>query len=180
MTCIVGIATPTGVLMGADSAGVSGLDISNRKDVKVFKNEDLVIGCTTSFRMIQLLQYSLHPPKRHPDTDAMRYMVTEFTESVRNCFRNGGFMSKDSEREVGGTFLVGCAGRLFRVDSDFQVGERADGFDAIGCGDAYALAAMACIDGSLSPRDRLQRALETAEHFSAGVRGPFVFEEHMC
>lgn len=176
MTCIVGIADGEKVIIGADSAGVGGLDISNRKDVKVFKNEGLVIGCTSSFRMIQLLQYQLHPPKRHPDVDPMRYMVTDLIEAVRTCFRNGGFMTKDKEAEIGGCFLVGLAGRVFRVESDFQVGERADGFDAAGCGESYALGAMACMP-DMPVRDRLTRALETAARFSAGVRGPFVFEE---
>jgi len=177
MTCIVGLVNGAQVVIGADSAGVGGLDIANRKDVKVFRNQDLVIGCTTSFRMIQLLQYQLSPPKRHPDTDVMRYMVADFVEAVRTCFRNGGFMTRNADVETGGTFLVGCAGRLFRVDSDFQVGERADGFDAIGCGDSYALGALACLPPDMGARDRLHSALQTAAHFSAGVRGPFVFEE---
>lgn len=30
------------------------------------------------------------------------------------------------------------ASRLFRIDSDYQVGECADGYDAIGCGDEVA------------------------------------------
>ena len=177
MTCIVGIATGGKVYMGADSAGVGGWDIANRKDVKVFKNGDLVMGCTTSFRMLQLLQYQLQPPKRHPDTDVMRYMVTDFIEAVRNCFRNGGFMTKDREAEAGGSFLVGCAGRLFQVHGDFQVAERAEGFDACGCGENYALGAMAVMPLSGPPRERLEVALSIAERFSAGVRGPFVFEE---
>ena len=177
MTCIVGIAAGGKVYMGADSAGVGGMDIANRKDVKVFRNEDLVMGCTTSFRMIQLLQYMLHPPKRHPDTDVMKYMVTDFIEAVRTCFRNGGFMTKDREAEAGGSFLVGCAGRLFQIHGDFQVAERAEGFDACGCGESYALGALATLSVDARPFDRLQHALRIAEHFSAGVRGPFVFEE---
>lgn len=177
MTCIVGIAAEGKVFMGADSAGVGGWDIANRKDVKVFKNEGLVIGCTTSFRMIQLLQYQLHPPKRHPETDVMKYMVTDFVEAVRTCFRNGGFMTKDREAEAGGVFLVGCAGRLFRIDNDFQVGERAEGFDACGCGESYALGALGCLPQDEPPIERIRHALTIAEHFSAGVRGPFVFEE---
>lgn len=177
MTCIVGIAAEGKVFMGADSAGVGGWDIANRKDVKLFKNEGLVIGCTSSFRMIQLLQYQLHPPKRHPDTDVMKYMVTDFIEAVRTCLRNGGFMKKEAEVEQGGCFLVGCAGRLFQVHGDFQVAERADGFDACGCGESYALGALAVMSASGPPRERLQGALEIAAHFSAGVRGPFVFEE---
>ena len=176
MTCIVGLAHDGKVLIGADSAGVGGLDIQNRRDVKVFINGDFVMGCTTSFRMIQLLQYKLQPPQRHPDIDVMRFMVTDFIESVRRLFRDGGFATKKEEAESGGTFLVGHAGRLFRVDSDYQVGERADGFDACGCGESYALGSMACTDG-MSARDRLGQALQVAAHFSAGVRGPFVFAE---
>lgn len=176
MTCIVGIVDGSKVLIGGDSAGVGGLDIQNRKDVKVFTNGDFVMGCTSSFRMIQLLQYKLSPPKRHPETDVMRFMVTDFVESVRTLFREGGFTTKDKDVESGGTFLVGHAGRLFCIANDFQVGERADGFDACGCGESYALGTLACTDGQPA-KDRITKALETAAHFSAGVRGPFVFAE---
>lgn len=176
MTCIVGIAHEGKSIIGADSAGAAGYDIANRKDAKVFTNGGLVIGCTSSFRMIQLLQYQLVVPKRHPDTDLMRYMVSEFVEAVRKCFRDGGFTRKESEAEQGGTFLVGISGRLFCIQGDFQVAERTDGFDACGCGEAYALAAMACT-ATLAPLDRLRNALQIAEHFSAGVRGPFTFLE---
>lgn len=176
MTCIVGLVHGNKVLIGADSASVGGLDIQNRRDVKVFINGEFVMGCTSSFRMIQLLQYSLHPPKRHPDVDVMRFMVTDFIEAVRKCFREGGFTSKKDDTEIGGTFLVGHAGRLFRVDSDYQVGERADGFDSVGCGEPFALGAMRCTR-DWGARDRVQNALETAAHFSAGVRGPFGFAE---
>jgi ATP-dependent protease HslVU (ClpYQ) peptidase subunit len=85
-------------------------------------------------------------------------------------------MTKEKDAEAGGTFLVGYAGRLFCVQGDFQVAERTDGFDACGCGESYALGAMACLP-EMEPRARLTRALEMAAHFSAGVRGPFVFQE---
>jgi ATP-dependent protease HslVU (ClpYQ) peptidase subunit len=176
MTCIVGIAEQGKVFLGADSAGVSGLDIANRKDAKIFRNGEFVMGCTTSFRMIQLLQYKFTPPKRHPDTDVMHFMVADFVEAVRQLFKNGGFAAKDREVDSGGVFLVGYAGRLFCIQSDFQVAERVDGFDACGCGESFALASMfMSVDKPI--RERLQSALEVAAYFSAGVRGPFVFEE---
>ena len=59
MTCIVGMLNKGKVIIGADSAGVSGLDVQIRKDPKVFITGEFVIGCTTSFRMIELLQFSL-------------------------------------------------------------------------------------------------------------------------
>ena len=176
MMCIVGIAHGDKVLIGADSAGSNGYSIANRKDVNVFKNDGFVIGCRTSFRMIQVLQYKFSPPKRHPETDVMKYMVSEFAEAVRSCFKEGGFAPTNNNVDTGGTFLVGYQGRLFRMDSDYQVGESADGFDACGCGEAYALGVMQS-NTHLDPKARVLKSLETAAYFSCGVRGPFVFEE---
>lgn len=178
MTCIVGIAQSGRVSIGGDSAGVAGHDLRIRRDEKVFKNGDFVFGCTTSFRMIQLLRYKLKLPMRHPDMDVMEYMTTEFIDAVRQCLKDGGFATKDKESEIGGTFLVGHGGRLFRIEDDYQVGECAEGYDACGCGQSYALASlystrqtnanvMACINS----------ALACAAHFSAGVVGPFVFQD---
>src|ERR1019366_6351782 len=79
------------------------------------------------------------------------------------------------ERESGGTFLVGTHGRLFEVSSDYQIGEPADPYAAVGCGSEVALGALHATGGSkMTPHQRLEAALAAAERFSNGVRGPFV------
>jgi ATP-dependent protease HslVU (ClpYQ) peptidase subunit len=178
MTCIVGVIDKKEdkVLIGGDSAGVGGYDVTIRKDVKVFKVGDFVIGCTTSFRMIQLIRFSFSPPKRHPDTDIYKYMCTEFINELRRCFKDGGYAEKEKEAERGGRFLVGYGNRLFKIDDDYQVGESMDGFDACGCGAVYSLGALKAMDESGDVKERVERSLEIAVHFSAGVRPPFVFE----
>lgn len=178
MTCIVGIAHNNRVFIGGDSAGVSGLDLRVRRDQKVFINGDFVFGCTSSFRMIQLLRYALQPPKRHPDTEVVAFMSTTFIDAVRYTLKDGGFAGRSNEVESGGTFLVGYAGRLFSIHNDYQVAETTDGFDACGCGESYALGSMfATKSEKRDVLDRLNSALECAAHFSAGVVGPFVFVE---
>lgn len=178
MTCIVGIVHANRVLIGGDSAGVSGLDLRIRRDEKVFTNGEFVFGCTTSFRMIQLLRYKLTPPKRHPDTDVMAFMATTFVDAVRYTLKDGGFAGRVNEVESGGTFLVGYANRLFTVASDYQVGESAEDFDACGCGDMYALGSLMTSKGSgQTAMQRLSLALDCAAHFSGGVIGPYVFKE---
>ena len=177
MTCIVGIAQLGRVYIGGDSAGVSGLDLRIRRDEKVFVNGDFVFGCTTSFRMIQLLRYKLDPPLRHPSMDVMAYMSTTFIDAVRQTLKDGGFAGKSNEVESGGTFLVGHAGRLFSIHSDYQVAENADRFDACGCGEAYALGSLFNTNFEQTISERLFTALTCAAHFSAGVVGPFVFAE---
>jgi len=172
LTCIVGLVDKEGVFIGGDSAGVGGTSLTVRADQKVFLNGDFIMGFTTSFRMGQLLRYGLKPPTYHPDVDVFQYMVTDFIDSIRTCLKNGGWASREKDVEVGGTFLVGFKGRLFKIDSDYQVGEPAQPFDCCGCGEDIALGAMYA-SADLLPEIRIKQALEAAETFSAGVRGPF-------
>src|SRR5689334_16657482 len=133
MTCIVGLIEKKKVYIGGDSAGVAGLDVTVRKDPKVFKVGDFVIGCTTSFRMMQLIRFSFNPPKRFEGDDIFKYMCSEFVNVLRRCLKDGGYAKKENEEESGGTFLVGHQDRLFRIDSDYQVGESQKPFEAVGC-----------------------------------------------
>lgn len=177
MTCIVGIVKKEKVFMAADSAGVGGYDVTIRLDPKIFKVDDFLIGCTTSFRMIQLLRFSFNPPKMHPDTDIYEYMCTDFVNRMRDCFKTGGFTTIKDSVENGGTFLVGYKNRLFTIHDDFQVGESSDRFDAVGCGTPYALGVMAALHNTdIEPELLLNRALEITTHFSAGVRPPFILK----
>ncbi|MCW4581987.1 hypothetical protein [Gluconacetobacter entanii] len=165
--------------MMGDSAGVAGLDLSLRKDSKVFRAGDVVMGFTSSFRMGQLLQYNLSAPRYHPDVDLFTYMVTAFIPAVRDCLKSGGYTYVDNNKEHGGCFLVGIKGRLFQIESDFQVGESHYPFDAVGCGAPYALGALSVLleDESRTPEQKLSCALLRAERFSAGVRRPFHYEK---
>ena len=173
MTAIVGLVQDGSVFIGGDSAGVSGLNLAVRADTKVFRKDRYLFGFTTSFRMGQLIRYSLRLPKPKGDID--KFMATRFIDALRDCLKTGGWAKKENDREEGGTFLVGVGGQLFAVYDDYQVGTAADGFAAVGCGDQVALGALyATQDGGLKPRRRIKIALRAAERFSAGVRGPFV------
>jgi ATP-dependent protease HslVU (ClpYQ) peptidase subunit len=149
------------------------MSLAVRADTKVFRKGRYLFGFTTSFRMGQLIRYSLALPAPKGDLD--RFMTTRFVDALRDCLKTGGWARKEDEREVGGTFLVGVRGRLFAVYDDYQVGKAADGFAAVGCGDQIALGALYATKGTgMKPRARIKVALGAAERFSAGVRGPFV------
>jgi ATP-dependent protease HslVU (ClpYQ) peptidase subunit len=172
MTAIVGLSRGGAVFIGGDSAGVSGLDLTVRADTKVFRRGGYLFGFTTSFRMGQLIRYTLEvpPPKKNLD----RFMSTTFVDALRECLKTGGWARKEEEQEVGGTFLVGVRGRLYEVHGDYQIAKPADGFAAVGCGDQVALGALYATAGrGMRPRARVKLALRAAERFNAGVRGPF-------
>jgi hypothetical protein len=172
LTCIAGVVHNGRVYIAGDSAGVSGYSLTPRADKKVWTTGPYAFGFTTSFRMGQLMRYSFQPPT--PEGDLHRFMVTTFVDALRTCLKDGGWARKDSEQEWGGEFLVGVHGRLFKVASDYQVGESRNGYDATGCGNALALGALHATAG-LKPRRRLTRALAAADHHSAGVTGPYVY-----
>ena len=176
MTCIVGLVHNGTVYMGGDSAGVSGWDMTIRRDPKVFRNGPYLIGYTSSFRMGQLLRFHLTVPDQDPRHSDEQHMMTTFIEAVRACLKSGGYTKIESSQEEGGSFLVGYRGVLYDVGADFQVGIPAAQYAAVGCGDQVAHGALFASD-HMKPRARLERALQAAELFSAGVRGPFIFEE---
>ena len=163
-------------ILGADSAGTAGYDRTIRKDRKVFTNGELIFGFTSSFRMGQLLEFNLSPPPINEGQEAYNYAVKSLIPAIRDTLRSGGYTSTNNGREEGGIFLVGFRGRLFRIDSDFQVGESAINVESVGCGEAYALGAMHALKEA-EPMERLQAGLEAAATFSAGVAGPFHFVE---
>jgi len=175
MTCIVGLVNKKekSVIMGADSAGVSDWDISIRKDPKVFFVGDFLIGCTSSFRMIQILRYSLKIPDIG-SKELFEFMCVDFINAIRTCFKEGGYLQNTTEGdEKGGTFLVGYKNRLFRIDADFQVAEHLNGIDSIGVGRGYALGSLySSTKTKLSPTNCVKQALEAACEFSMGVTKP--------
>lgn len=185
MTVIVGLVDNGKVWMGGDSAGVSGMALTPRRDAKVFVNGDFIFGFTSSFRMGQLLRYVFEPPARERGEDAMRYMVTKFVPAVRKCFADGGYSKTEKGVDTGGDFLVGHRGELFAIEGDYQVGQVRTPYCAVGCGRDIALGSLHTTQAAsmylpesraAEPEDRIVMAMAAAEAFSTGVCGPFVVQ----
>lgn len=172
MTCVVGLVDKGVVHIGVDSAAVQGWTRRASRVTKVFRRGPFLIGYTTSFRMGQLLQHHLDVPPQEPTQDDVAYLVTHFIEKVRTLLKEKGFTKVEQNTEKGGQFLVGYRGRLYTVESDFQVGEHFDGYEVIGSGADFALGAMRAL-AHLPAKQRIRKALEIASHFNMGVCPPF-------
>jgi ATP-dependent protease HslVU (ClpYQ) peptidase subunit len=179
MTCIIGLIHRNKVFIGADSQGTAlTFDKSMRKDAKVFSvNGKFLIGCSGSYRQGQLLRYGFTPPEQRNDIDDHKYMCTEFIDAIRKCLKDGGLTQvKDGQEKCEGFFLVAYKGRLYEIEDDFQVGEVAEEYNAVGCGASYALGSLYS-NPAIDAKKRITQALEAAEHFSAGVGRPFLILE---
>ncbi len=172
MTCIIGLEHKGKVYMGGDSAAASGWDITRVVLPKVFLRDEFLIGYTTSFRMGQLLQFNLNIPEKSQDEDDLHYLITKFIPAIRECLKAGGYTKIENNVEENGDFLIGYHGKLYHVESDFSINRYMHGFDAVGCGTAYAYGAMAAQKND-NPKLCIERALEIASQFSNGVCSPF-------
>lgn len=169
MTCVAGIVNGRRVLLAADSQATSGWDADNRVQTKVFEKGPLVFGHSGAPRDGQLIQYVMALPEI-TDVDPFEWMVTKLVEAMRSCLTEGAVKKiKDSQETHDSWWLVGFKGRLFGIFGDFQVGERLEGFDAIGCGGDYALGALAATRGPA--QKRVIEAVRVSSQFSAGVGG---------
>jgi ATP-dependent protease HslVU (ClpYQ) peptidase subunit len=179
MTCIVGIEHKGSVILGADSAGVSTNIITPRADIKVFFSEckEYVFGFTSSFRMGQILQHVFTPPVRQPNVpDDFAFLVGYFIPTLMNCMTENGYAAVNNNRVSGGTFMMGYRSKLYTIDNDYQVGRSLLGYDAVGCGQEYALGAIhAGANNIKEPKRLLTVALDAASTFSTGVCGPYNF-----
>jgi 20S proteasome alpha/beta subunit len=173
MTCIVGISDGQTVTIGGDSAGSDGWHVAVRSDSKVFQVGSYLMGFTTSYRMGQLLRYSLHVGE--PDTwDVDRFMATVFIDAVRGCLSEGGYAKTEDGQEQGGQFLVGIHGRLYVIDADYQIGHTVSGYAAVGSGYLVALGSLhSTAELPVGSRQRAVMALEAAAELTGGVRPPF-------
>jgi ATP-dependent protease HslVU (ClpYQ) peptidase subunit len=177
MTCIVGVVRDEVVYLGADSLASDGwMNSIVREDKKLFRVGEIIIGLAGMPRAAQLLRFKLDLPTIPGDADLFRWIVVEFIESVRKCWREGGYLEKKDERESGegSEFLVGIRGRVFTVYSSLQVEENTWRYAAIGSGSSFAMGSLhhsASLGEDVDSAITL--ALTAAEKFNAGVRGPF-------
>jgi ATP-dependent protease HslVU (ClpYQ) peptidase subunit len=172
MTCIVGLQMTDGTIhMGGDRMGSSGHRCMTRADQKVFLNDGYIFGFTSSYRMGQIIRYSFAPPQcDHWDIE--KFMVLEFIPSIMETFKENNF----GEDDDGGTFLVGYRGRLFKIESDFQVGWLSVPYNSCGSGETVAYGAMHAMEAhspNIDYTTKINTALDAASEYNSYVRGPY-------
>ncbi|MDD5517856.1 MAG: hypothetical protein PHV98_00710 [Candidatus Omnitrophica bacterium] len=166
--------------MGGDSAGADGWNIKNISCNKVFIKDHLIVGYTWSFRMGQIIEFSEDIPcfTNEFNNNSYAYLVKSFVPFIREKFKQEGFSTVKDNFETGGDFLIGLNGQLFEIQSDFAVLRSQDGYNSVGCGSFYALGAMAIMKlMENDPIRMIKKSLEVSEHFSNGVRSPFIILE---
>ena len=174
MTCIIGWIDKDRTYIGADSIGANSTSYTIRKDPKVFKTGPFLIGGTSSFRMLELLQFSFKPSKQNTNETDYRYMCTRFMDSLRVCLKAGGFTKINNNEEKGGCFLVAYRNGLYTIHDDFQISIDTECFATAGSGEYTSRAVLYAIkDIPWHPKIKIKRAMQATEAVLTSVKGPF-------
>lgn len=184
MTCIVGLQAKGKIWIGGDSAGIAPETLMRvlRKDSKVFKlGSEYIIGYSGSFRFGQVLRYKFTPPEKPEGKDDYEFLVTDWLDALRVTLKDSGFTKIDDNVESfeDSSALIGYNGKLYCLEEDMQIGELTVPYASIGCGADFAFGSLDTsikLSKRMSPRKRVQLALEAASTFSGGVAAPFTIQ----
>jgi ATP-dependent protease HslVU (ClpYQ) peptidase subunit len=173
MTCIVGIETTSGVVMGCDSFTGDHHDSNVMAGPKVFERNGWIVGVAGSSRIANLLEYVFKWP-RAPKTDDDGAVVRLALAMVRLLGDDELCCAKDDgEKGLQSTMLVGTGSRLYLLGGDLGVDRSRFGYHAIGGGAAEAQGALAVLPVKMPARDRAFAALRASAKHCSCVRGPF-------
>lgn len=179
MTCIVGIETPNGVVMGGDSFCGSVHMAETIVGTKVAKRGDWLFGVGGSSRVANLMEHVFKWPKAPrvlDESDAVR-LARAIERLLGKDELSHETDKDDGQKGIAAEMMVAARGRIYLVASDLAVFRSSHGYMAIGCGAPYALGALAALPATLPAKDRALAALEAAGRHSSGVRGPFYVVE---
>jgi len=168
MTCIVALRAEGRVYMGADSAGVDSWSSIARADPKVFRNGRYLFGCTSSYRMIQILRHE----KLETVTGSHDSQAYKLANQLQALFVRQQFAKVEHGVAEGGSLLVAWDDVFYQLDSDYQYARYREDYYSVGSGYMFALGALYA-NASLTPRKRIRQALSAAVHNSGGVKPPF-------
>lgn len=172
MTCIVGIETTDGAVIGADAFYGSAHYADTRTGSKIVERNGWHIGVAGSSRLSNLLLHAFTWPKapRRDNTAAVVRVATDIAKMATSdelvASTEGGQKSLASE------VMLVIGGHIYTLGRDLGACRSRRGFAAIGSGDQYALGALA-VTKAMDPQKRVLTALRAVAALCPTVRAPF-------
>ncbi len=172
MTCIVGIIENGLVVMGADSCASDeeSQTFTIAKNTKIFRKNEIIIGCADSFRVINVIRYIFKPPPIKGSN--FEYIVSSFIPELQKTLE---IQKLDiSSDDLGLHLLVGIKDEIFEIHNNFSVVITPSYGAAIGSGEVVAKGSLYTTRNmNMKASQRVLMALEAAEANILSVRAPF-------
>lgn len=177
MTCIIAMEHNGVAFLGSDSF-LGGAFIRDQIDRPKFfeKGTRFFIAFAGGLRGAQIVEHGITFRKLRKGEDEEAYLVTEVSQKLQAAFTKAGANIKDDGNvDTHDSCFIACInGKVFIIQTDYSVIRSRHGFTAVGAGQEYALGAMAILKSEkISPKEKIQRALEVAADLSPQVCSPF-------
>jgi ATP-dependent protease HslVU (ClpYQ) peptidase subunit len=179
MTCIVAVLKGKTVFLGGDRAATDGhLNRTILKEPKVFIKGELGFGVCGSPKVMDALKHSIEMPTQSSGDDRA-FLVSELVPAIREGLVKLDAAGVDSSPFGGGSgvtyegeIIVAYRGKLYRMQSNFQLIEGGEGYASVGSGSQLALGSLAATKKWSNAKKRVLAALE-ASTGNAGCAPPF-------
>jgi ATP-dependent protease HslVU (ClpYQ) peptidase subunit len=163
--------------MGCDSAISSETETQVLSNSKIIKKGEMLIGVTGSMRGLQLLEYSWIFPEQPKEMSDTEYIYSYITTSIKEVFFEHQYcVTLNAQENQEDQFLIGYKGKLYLLDTNYQIFELDSKYVSIGSGSSFSYGSLKTQeDIGLLGKDsemNITRAINTAIEFSIGVKGP--------
>lgn len=174
MTCIIGLETKDGVILGADSRIMAGHEHGalRRESGKLSRVSNHLIATTGAARLADVVRHHLELA-RYEGGLVHRHGVKVIVPALRKMLAEH---LPERDKDMSMRLLIGVGGQVLEIDALFHVEHIDRGYVAAGSGGEVALGALYA-SAHLPPRRRVRLALEAAAAHLTGVGGPFVIKE---
>lgn len=178
MTCIIGLETKDGVILGADSRSSSGQEHGavRIECAKVVRVSNHLLACAGIARLSDVVRHHLTLP-RYESGSVHRHAVRVIVPALRKVLtKHLPEREHTKDNDMWMRVLVGVGGSVFEIDDLLHVQLLDRGYATAGSGGEVALGALYA-SAHLPPKRRVRLALEAAAAHLSGVGGPFVIKE---
>ena len=165
------------VWMASDGLATFGCAQVEVVKVRRYDNGSVLVGTTGLHRLNNVILDLYAPTMGSPHGEHPYDFALRFAQDLRLRCKDAGVLTtnKEGQEDMGGRVLLGYAGSLFGISSDFAVIEHAPWW-AIGCGCEWAEGALATLDrlaSPLAPEARLRFVLELVAKRDIHVGPPY-------
>lgn len=171
MTVIVGIVKNNTVWLGADSAATNSSGTQKLLgDPKVFVKGKIAIGVCGSPKILDHLNNVTELPSWDGRAPKREFLLRDVVPTIKSSLGAGECLEGSN---MPGELLIGFQGRLYQVESNFQLITSQAGFDSVGSGSDTAIGSLHSTTNVQSTRKRVIMALTAACARNAMCRPPF-------
>lgn len=176
MTCIIGIINNNNIYLGSDLLGSNGHNCTHQRDDKLFRKGNMLIGCSGSYRITQLLKYKFKLPYHDSNLMTDEYINTIFIDNFIKCLDDNKYTKPNDKCPISDNILIGYNNRIFKIQSDYSIIENSYPYLSIGSGAETAMGALTALtehDSTIKPQTLIHLALKAAGTNICTVHSPF-------